>query len=146
MNNNKIGIASDHRGYVLKQNLINNLKNEYEIIDLGTDSEVSCDYTDYAIKLCNKINDGLIKEGILICGNGIGMSMVANKIKNIRCARVVNVEDAKLCKEHNNANVISLASSLPLENAIDIIHEFVKSKFTNEERHIRRVNKISELE
>ena len=87
----KIGIVSDHRGYELKQDIINELK-EYEIIDYGTYSNESVDYPDYAFKLGQKINEKEVEKGIAICGSGIGISIACNKVKNIRCAKVSNKE------------------------------------------------------
>ena len=138
-----IGIASDHRGYKLKKLLKENLSN-YNIIDYGTDSEESTDYVDYAVKVGNAINNKEIDLGILICGTGIGMSIAANKIKGIRCARVVNVNETVLAREHNMANVIALSENTPdYEN---IVKTFINTKESTEERHIRRVNKIMDIE
>ena len=113
-------------------------------INYGTDSEESTDYVDYAVKVGNAINNKEIDLGILICGTGIGMSIAANKIKGIRCARVVNASEAVFAREHNMANVIALSEDTPdYEN---IVKTFINTKESTEERHIRRVNKIMDIE
>lgn len=141
----KIGIGNDHRGVKLKEKIMKYLHdNGITCINYGTDSEESTDYVDYAVKVGNAINNKEIDLGILICGTGIGMSIAANKIKGIRCARVVNVNETVLAREHNMANVIALS-----ENTSDyenIVKTFINTKESTEERHIRRVNKIMDIE
>ena len=132
----KIGIASDHRGYEVKNKLIDALKKKYEIIDYGTNNTESTDYPVYAFKLCEDINK--IDFGILLCGTGIGISIAANKVKKIRCARVVSIEDAYLARYHNNANVIALSSEQDIDKLIELIEKFINTEFSNESRHIRR--------
>ena len=139
-------IASDHAGYDTKEQLKKFLKeNNYEVEDLGTNSKESVDYPDFAIKLANRV----IKEktlGLLICGTGIGMSIACNKVKGIRCAKVSDELEAKLCKEHNNANVIALSSRLPQSLCNSIVKIYLETPFSNDERHIRRLDKISKYE
>ena len=139
----KIGIACDHAGYVKKEKLIKYLKKKkYEVIDFGTDSKMSVDYPDYAKKVGSAINNGEIELGILICYTGIGMSIAANKIDNIRCAKVDNVKEAKLTRLHNNSNVLALSARKYLFEMKDIVDKFLTTKFSEEERHIRRINKL----
>lgn len=141
----KIGVASDHRGYKLKNEIYNYIHTlGYSCVDYGTNNEENVDYVDYAVKLCKGINNKEIDLGILICGTGIGMSIAANKIKGIRCARVVNVEEAKLAKEHNMANVLALKEDT--EDVKSVVSTFINSQYSNEERHIRRIGKIKQLE
>lgn len=140
----KIAFASDHRGYELKEYLKKHLKG-YDIVDLGTNSKESGDYPDYAFKL----GEYVVKNnclGLVICGSGIGISIACNKVKGIRCAKVNSIKDAIYTKKDNNANVISLSASINKERAIKIVSNFVETKFSEEERHIRRINKISEYE
>ena len=142
----KIYLGSDHAGFNLKQDLIKYLKaKNHEVIDYGTDSLASVDYPDFAKKVCQKVQ----KEeafGILICYTGIGMSIAANKYQGIRAALVNFVEDAKLTREHNNANVLCLsAKNTSLEDAFKIVDAFLSATFLGE-RHLRRVNKIKEIE
>ena len=142
--NMKIAIASDHRGYELKEYLKKNLK-EYEFIDLGTNSKIAVDYPDYAFKL----GEYVVKRdclGIVICGSGIGISIACNKVKGVRCAKVNSIKDAVYTKKDNNANVISLSANINKDRAIRIVSSFIETEFTGEERHIRRVNKIMEYE
>ena len=108
----KIIIASDHAGFLLKKILIEKLRDVFEFEDLGTKGTDSVDYPDYAHKLSEKVSANISAQGVLICGSGIGMSMVANRYKNIRAALCTNEKMAKLSKQHNNANVLVLGSRL----------------------------------
>lgn len=142
-----IGIASDHRGYKLKEKLTKYLmKKHYNVINYGTDSIESVDYPDYAIKIGDGINKKEIDLGIIICGTGIGVSIVCNKIKGIRCAKVNNIKEAKMARAHNDANVLAIGSDLWLITAKDIIDAFINTPFSNEERHINRIAKITKIE
>lgn len=138
-----IGIASDHAGFELKEKLKKELK-DYQIIDYGTMVDTSVDYPDYAFKIGESIANKGIKLGILICKTGIGMSIACNKVRGVRCAKVNNVEEAKLTRLHNNSNVIAISALN--KNALEIVKTFLDTEFSNEERHIRRINKIAEYE
>ena len=142
-NSKKILIASDHAGFVLKQFLIAELtKLGFKLVDLGCDSaEKSVDYPDYANKLCKKISE---KElGILVCGSGIGISIAANRFKNIRAALCHNAKVAKLARAHNDANVICLGSRIiTAKTALAAVKAFLKTDF-EEGRHGYRVAKLS---
>ena len=143
----KIGLASDHRGYKIKEKIKKYLtKKEIEFIDYGTDSIESVDFPDFAEALCKGIIDKEIENGILICGTGIGMSIAANKIKGIMCAKVSNAKEARLAKEHNDANVISISSDNFLFNVKDIIDAYLKAEHLTEEKYERRIQKIKDLE
>ena len=143
----KIGLASDHRGYYTKKAIKKILdENSYDYEDYGTHSEDSVDYPDYAKILCENVNNKTVDLGIAICGTGIGMSIACNKIKGIRCGKVNNKEEAKMARLHNNANVMALSSNLDINDLKDIVLDFVKTEFSNEERHKRRIKKINELE
>lgn len=134
----KIGIASDHRGYNKKEKIIKYLKKMgYEVIDYGTNSEKSVDHPIYAFKLCENVENS-VEKGILFCGTGIGMSIAANKVRGIRCAKVSSVREARLSREHNNANVIALSSSMSLLRTKKIIDVFLKTNFLNEEKYVKR--------
>ena len=141
----KIGIISDHRGYDLKNKIQKQIKN-IDFVDYGTNSKESVDYPDYAFKLGKAINKKEVELGIAICGSGIGMSIALNKVKGIRCARVTSIKDAKITKNDNNANVISLSSDLNFNKIKRIIEEFINTPYSNEERHQKRIDKISEYE
>lgn len=143
----KIAIASDHKGYHLKVALCNYLiKKGYDVIDVGTDSEVSVDYPRYAFLLCKTVVDKKADFGIAICGTGIGISIACNKVKGIRCAKVDNVKEAKLTRLDNDANVLALSGSMMNFKAKDIVDAFLKTKFSNSERHIKRIKMIQEYE
>lgn len=141
----KIYIACDHRGCELKKFLKGNLQNTYEIISSSLPNSSEDDYPDFAFDICTKMDK---KEdlGILICGTGIGISIAANKVKGIRCARLNNLEDAKSARIHNHANVIAIPASLEKTLALEIIKTFLITMPSNEERHVRRVNKIISYE
>lgn len=141
----KVYIASDHRGYELKKQIIKKLKKDYDIIDLGTDSKVSVDYPDFAFKLGEKV----VKEsafGIAICGSGIGISIACNKVKGIRCAKVNSIKDVKMTRNDNDSNVIALYAEISPKRAFRLIEEFLTTKSSTDERHKRRINKIKEYE
>ena len=140
----KLAIANDHRGYKLKKYIIKHLKN-VEIIDLGTDSDKSVDYPKYGFKLGEYVVNNKC-FGLAICGSGIGISIACNKVKGIRCAKVNFIKEAKVTREDNNANIISISGDMNEERALRIIETFLNQDFKNEERHIKRINQINEYE
>lgn len=142
----KIGIASDHRGYNLKKEIIKKLEKKYDFIDYGTNSEESVDYPDYGILLGEKVTQKEVDYGIAICGSGIGISIACNKVKGIRCAKVSNKEEAKITRIDNDANIIAFTADMDIETAIDIIITFIETPFSNIERHKKRIKKITEYE
>ncbi len=140
-----IYIASDHRGIKLKEFLINKLKENHNIIVSQIPNQEEDDYPDFAFDVClnmSKEND----FAILICGNGIGISIAANKVKGIRCARVVSKDDAIASRAHNHANSISIPATIDEEEAYEICMAFINTIPSNEDRHVRRVNKIKLFE
>lgn len=141
----KIGIASDHRGYRLKEILKRSLIG-YEIVDYGTNSSDSVDYPDFGFLLGEKVSTKTVDYGIAICGSGIGISIACNKVKGVRCAKVSNVEEAIFTRNDNDANIIALPSELNEQEALEIVKVFLTTNFSNEERHKRRINKISKYE
>ena len=143
----KIGIVSDHRGYKLKQKLIEELtKLNYEMVDYGTDSEKSVDYPDYAFILGENVVNKNVDFGVAICGSGIGISIACNKVKGIRCAKVENEQESKITRNDNNANIVAFSSEMPLETALNIVTNFVNTPFSSEERHQKRIYKITNYE
>ena len=140
----KIGIASDHRGYNLKEQ-IKNVSN-YEITDYGTNSTESCDYPDYAYKLSQGVLNNEVDFGIAICGSGIGISIACNKVKGIRCAKVSTPEEATYTRNDNDSNIVAFSEQTDLQTALQIIDKFINTPFSNEEKHLRRINKIKEIE
>jgi len=141
MKDKKIFIASDHAGYNLKENIKKELvKKNKKIMDLGPKNSNSVDYPDYAHLLSKRIGKNNI--GILICGSGIGMSIVANRHKNVRAALCHSSKSTILSRKHNNANVITLGARLTTKNvALKYIDKFIKTDFEGG-RHSRRVKKI----
>lgn len=141
----KIFLGTDHRGCESKEELINELnKKGFEVVLSTIPNSENDDYVDFAFDICEKMNKEDI--GILICGNGIGMSIAANKVKGIRCARVTTEDEAMKAKEHNGANVVALGADLGIDKIISIINIFVSTPAVSLERHQRRVNKIINYE
>ena len=141
----KILIASDHAGFVLKRFLIDELnKLGIESVDLGCSSaEKSVDYPDYAQKLCKKITDKNQLRGILICGSGIGISIAANRFKNIRAALCNSAKLAKLARAHNDSNVLCLGARITKNKpALSILKAFLSTEFEGA-RHAARIKKLS---
>ena len=143
----KIGIATDHRGIEVKQNLTNYLKElGYYVVDYGTDNTESVDYPDYAFKVGEAVSNKEIDFGVLICNTGIGMSIAANKVKGVRCARVLDEYDAKMTRIDNDANVIALSSIIDIEKLKIVLKVFLETPHNSEERHDRRIGKITSYE
>lgn len=143
----KLYIATDHRGNDVLKDLIINLKNlGYQDIFLPTiENSAGDDYVDFALNVLEKM-DKKDDIAVLICGNGIGMNIIANKVKGIRCARVVSEIEAVAAKEHNGANALALGADLGVNILTEIIDTFLKTEMPSEERHQRRVNKIIQYE
>ena len=142
----KLCIASDHRGYNLKENLFKYLKEKYDITDLGTYNTEMADYTKYGFLVGEKIKNNEYDLGIVICGSGIGISIACNKVKKVRCAKVDNKEDAMLTRKDNNANVIALSGKKDINEAIDIVETFINTEFGNLDRYVKRINDIFDYE
>lgn len=141
----KIIIGCDHRGITLKEEIIKSLKEDgFEVISSSIPNHELDDYPDFAFDVAKQVvADNL---GILICGNGIGISIAANKVKGIRCARVVNVDDVFKAKTHNGANIIAFGANLKLEEALEMINVFIATKSPSEAKHIKRIEKIIKYE
>lgn len=135
-------ISSDHNGIDLKKKIQKKFSNNYNFIDLGPNNNDKVDYTDYASTLSNIVSKNQIQFGILICGTGIGMSIAANKFKNVKAPVVHNLISAKNSKEHNNANVICLGTWANNDKTnLALLDTWLKTKF-GLGRHIKRVEKI----
>ena len=142
----KIAIGADHGGFSHKEQIIKFLKGlNHDVIDVGTYSEDSVDYNDFAVKVANKVVNKEVDKGILICGTGIGMSIMANKVKGIRAALVHDTFTAEATRLHNNTNILAMGGRvITIELALKIVKIWINTEFSNEERHIRRINKIDE--
>ena len=143
----RVYIGTDHRGVELEKKLVDYLLSKnYEVVRSKLPHYDTDDYIDFAKELCENVVKDQGSFGILICRTGIGMSIVANKIKGIRAARCVSDEDAYLTRFDNDANVLCLSYDDNYNTLLDVINVFLNTKKSDEERHIRRVNKIRALE
>ena len=142
----KIAIGTDHRGREIKEQIIKSLNSEIEFIDCSKENYDTDDYPDFAFAVGRTVTRGEADAGVLICGTGIGMSIAANKVKGIRCALVHNIDEARLSKEHNNANVIAFGSNLTVDEMVSFIKEYLNTEFSSDEKHQRRVQKIINIE
>lgn len=142
-----VGIASDHAGYELKAALIALLSEMgFEVLDLGTNGPESVDYPDFADALAAAMSEGRASRGVLICGTGIGIGMAANRHRHVRAATCHDMTEARLARQHNDANVLALgARTLGPEVALDCVRAFMAAEFEGDinPRHARRVAKMS---
>ena len=144
----KIALSSDHGGYQLKENLKEYLKElNVEYVDFGCENEKSVDYPDIGFKVAIEVKSGKYDRGILICGTGIGMSVVANKVRGIRAALCYNEFTARCAREHNDANILVLGGRVIGSGlAKKIVKVWLNAKFCQKERYINRLNKIKQEE
>jgi len=144
MASEKIAIACDHGGFALKSTIVEELEKQgYDVLDLGCDGTDSVDYPDYAYKLGQAIKNGDAKRGVVVCGSGIGISIAINRFKEVRCAQVHDALSARMCREHNDANVISFGDRMiGVATALDALNVFLNTEFEGG-RHARRVEKLS---
>jgi ribose 5-phosphate isomerase B len=144
--NQDIPIGCDHAGYEMKKYLVEKLTPEgYHFKDYGTFSNESVDYPDFIHPLAKAVNDGIYQKGIVLCGSGIGVSIVANKYPQVRAALCWKEEIARLSRQHNDANVIALPSRfMTCEEAVKIVRTFLSAGFEGG-RHERRVLKIAAM-
>lgn len=142
----KIAIATDHNGVKEKEIIINNLKENYEIIDMSKENTPTDDYPLYAINVAKYVSENENTLGILLCGTGIGMSIAANKVKGIRCAHVSNIQESILARQHNNANIIAMSYKNDINLILECINNFITTEFAYDERHIRRIKQITNYE
>ncbi len=143
-----IAIGADHRGFKLKEAIKRRLDAlHHRVVDVGTDSEESVDYTDFAIETAEMVARGEADRGVLICGSGAGMSIAANKVKGIRAALAVSPEGARLARAHNDANVLTLGAwqGDDEKQVLAIVEAFLETEFEGG-RHARRVDKIRAYE
>lgn len=143
----KIAIGCDHGGIVLKPAVLKRLEERgIKVEDFGTFSEESVDYPDYALKVAEAVKDGKADCGILLCGTGIGIGIAANKVPGIRCALVSDLFSAKACKEHNNANIISMGGRVTdSEKAVAMLDAWLDAEYQGG-RHQNRLDKITAIE
>ena len=143
----RIALASDHAGYAEKERLktvLSDLGVEFD--DLGTRSEESVDYPDFARAVAEQVADGRVEQGVLVCGSGTGMAITANKVPGVRAAVAWSEEIARLARQHNNANVLAIgARTTPPDDIPKIVRAWFSTEFEGG-RHAARVNKISDVE
>jgi ribose 5-phosphate isomerase B len=144
----KIAIGSDHAGFDLKQVLVQHLKQEgYQVEDVGAYNAEASDYPVFGEKVAKAVASKEVDRGIVVCGNGIGMSIVANKVPGVRAALVFTEKMAEQTRTHNDSNVLSLAGrDLPQETNVKLADIWLKTPFSNVDRHVRRVGEIKEIE
>lgn len=142
-----VAIGSDHAGYSLKERLKAELEDMgYVVRDYGTDSEESCDYPDFAVPVAEAVSAGEARRGVLICGTGAGMAIVANKYPGVRAVACNEPYTAEYCRLHNDANVLTIGARIVEPGvAVDILHRFMETGFEGH-RHARRLDKISDVE
>lgn len=143
----RLSIGSDHAGFEQKQALAAYLRDAgHEVIDRGPDNDDRVDYPDFAVPVARDVAEGAVERGVLVCGTGIGMAMAADKVPGIRAANIITPEFAALCREHNDANLITLSGRfVSLEENERILDAFLSTDFAGG-RHEGRVAKIMALD
>ena len=143
----KIAIGSDHAGYELKSALAPALREHgHELIDVGTDSSESVDYPDFAAAAARMVGEGAAERAVIVCGSGVGVSIVANKVDGVRAVNAHDADEAEMSRRHNDANVLTLSGQrLSAADADPIIERFLDTDFDGG-RHARRVSKIAAIE
>ncbi|MCI0413768.1 ribose 5-phosphate isomerase B [bacterium] len=144
----RVSIAADHAGFPLKSVVIRFLRNSgYDVIDLGTHSSDPVDYPDYARAIAESILSGQSTEGILLCGSGVGACVVANKFPGIRAGLCHDTYSAHQSREHDDCNVLCMGPRIIGDKlALEIVGVWIKAKFTGEERHVKRLEKLKAIE
>lgn len=139
-----IALGCDHGGYDLKQEVIRYLEeNNIPYKDFGCPDKSSCDYPEFGRAAAKAVASGECEKGIVICTTGIGISISANKVPGVRCALCADTLSAKMTRLHNNANMLAMGAGIVGTNlALSIVETFLNTEFSNDERHIRRINKI----
>lgn len=139
----KVGIATDHHGIEIKQELTNYLSSlGYDVVNYGTDTTEMVDYPLYAFKIGEAVVNKDIDYGILICNSGIGMSIACNKVPGVRCAKVNDTWEAMMTRRDNNANVIAVGSRIEMSELKEIIVTFLTSEYANIDRYNRRIDMV----
>jgi ribose 5-phosphate isomerase B len=144
----RIAVGADHAGYPLKQAVVAELERlGHQVMDKGTFSEAPVDYPDFAEAVGLSVTSGETERGVLVCGSGVGASVAANKIRGIRAAVCHDTYSAHQGVEHDDMNVLTLgARVIGIEVALELVRAFVSARFSGEERHMRRLNKVLAIE
>lgn len=147
MNDMKIGICNDHRGVYMKNVLVEYLEHSgYEVVNYGSDDEASVDFPEYAFKLGDAIAKKRVTMGIAICGTGIGMSIALNKVRGVYCAKISNISEAVLCRQHNNANAIAFSADVSCDLAREMVDKFIETRPLSDSKYTRRNKMIKDRE
>ena len=143
-----IAIGSDHGGFDLKEQVKKHLvERGFEVKDFGCFDKSSVDYPDFGVAAAKAVADGTCEKGIVVCTTGIGISIAANKVKGIRCALCSEPLGAKMTRLHNDANMLALGGGvIGVNMGLEIVDTFLDTPFSGEEKHSRRISKISQLE
>ncbi|MCY3539221.1 MAG: ribose-5-phosphate isomerase [bacterium] len=143
----KIAIGADHAGFPLKAFLASILGADHEVVDLGTHSTDPVDYPDQAIAVAEAVQQGETDRGIVVCGSGIGAAIAANKVRGVRAALAHDLYSARQSVEHDDANVLCLGGRVVESDfALELVQAFLSARFSGEERHRRRLDKIAQLD
>ena len=144
----RVAIGADHAGFELKEDIRAQLEEEgFDVVDVGTSSVAPVDYPDFSAAVARAVARGDAERGVVVCGSGAGASIAAGKITGIRCAKVHDVYSAHQSVEHDNMNVLALGSRvLGPALAWEIVTTFLGARFSGEERHLRRLGKVEELD
>lgn len=144
----KIAVGCDHAAFEFKEKAVDYLREKgYEVEDYGTDSNESVDYPDYIYPAVKSVMDKKNDIGIVMCGTGIGANITANKVRGARAALVYDPEIAKVTREHNDSNILVLGPRFTKEEVLfEIIDNWLETDFSNDPRHIKRIEKVAEVE
>lgn len=144
----KISIGCDHGALALKNKVAEHLRQQgHQVTDCGTHTPDSCDYPDFAAAAAREVAEGRCEKGIVLCTTGIGVSIVANKVKGIRCALLSDVLSARMTRLHNDTNMMAMGAGIVGENlALEIVDTWLGTEFSGESRHQRRIDKVMALE
>lgn len=144
----KVAVACDHAGFPLKDTIVETIRKAgHEAIDLGTNSTASVDYPDFAEKAGRAVQQGDAERAIIVCGSGVGAAVAANKMQGVRAGLCHDTYSAHQCVEHDDVNVLALGGRvIGPEVAIEVVCAFLAAKFSGEERHVRRLNKVLAIE
>lgn len=143
----KVVIGSDHAGFQMKERIKKELGSEFDFVDVGTDSEESVDYPIYGEKVGQQVAVTPGLKGVLLCGNGVGITIAANKVNGVRAGLAYSVESAQHARQHNDANIVAVGGRSPmLDDPVEIVRTFLTTEFSGEERHARRVQEMMDIE
>lgn len=144
----RVAIGADHAGYRYKEELADHMREAgHEVLDLGTDSEESVDYPDFAHAVARAVRDGMADRGVLVCGSAVGVTVAANKVPGVRAATCHDCYSARQGVEHDDLNVLCLGERvIGIESARAILDEFLAARFSGADRHARRLEKVLRIE